>query len=539
MASGTKAAASRGNGGVGRLLSAQEHARHVSAHSVRQGEGLILDEARLPMKITRSSLLKASPFLALAAGFAGGALAMALPDLATPQRAVVAPTEQTDPYLQLVQAQPLVRAAPSSRGEVQLSFAPVAAQAGPAVVNVYAQRVVRGGMSRDPFFGRFGAPRVEQSLGSGVIVRADGVIVTNNHVIEGAQSLKVVLSDRREFDAELVLADPRVDLAVLRINAASERLPILPFSDTHNLQVGDLVLAIGNPFGLQQTVTSGIISALARTEVGVSDYAFFIQTDAAINRGNSGGALVDMNGTLVGINSAIFSEGGGSNGIGFAIPSEMVRRVVESAVSGGRTVVRPWLGARLQNVTQELARSMGLARPEGVLVTELYPRAAGERAGLRNGDIILSVAGTEVRDDGGVRYQFATQRPGARVQLLVLRGGRQTTLTATAEAPPGGAPEARELSGRHPLSGATVVTLTPATAETAGLDPFADGVYIQALDRRGIAARQGFRPGDIIDAINGQPVRDAAQLDRALTQARAWVLGVERGGQRTEVRFGM
>jgi Do/DeqQ family serine protease len=484
-----------------------------------------------PMKITRATLLKASPFAALIAGFAGGALAVG--PMAADQSAPRAPEE---PYLQLVQAQPLVRAAPASRGEVQLSFAPVAARAGPAVVNVYAQRVVRG-LSRDPFFGRFSAPRVEQSLGSGVIVRSDGVIVTNNHVIEGARSLKVVLADRREFDAELLLADPRVDLAVLRIDVGGERLPTLPFANTADAEVGDLVLAIGNPFGLSQTVTSGIISALARTEVGVSDYAFFIQTDAAINRGNSGGALVDMNGALVGVNTAIFSESGGSNGIGFAIPSEMVRRVVESAVSGGTSVVRPWLGARLQAVTQELARSLGLQRPEGVLVTELYPRAAGERAGLRNGDVILSVAGAEVRDEGGVRYQFATQRPGSRVPLVVLRDGRRMTLTANAEAPPGGAPEARELTGRHPLSGARVVTLTPATAEQAGLDPFADGVFIQALDRGGVAARIGFRPGDIIDEVNGQPTRDTAQLDRAMAQARSWVIGVERNGQRAEIRF--
>lgn len=485
------------------------------------------------MKITRATLLKASPFAALIAGFAGGALAVS--PLAT-QREV--PADQSgEPYLQLVQAEPLVRAAPSSRGEVQLSFAPVAARAGPAVVNVYAQRVVRG-MSRDPFFGRFSAPRIEQSLGSGVIVRADGIIVTNNHVIEGAQALKVVLADRREFDAELVLADPRVDLAVLRINPGNERMPTLAFADTqHGLQVGDLVLAIGNPYGLERTVTSGIVSALARTDVGISDYAFFIQTDAAINRGNSGGALVDMNGALVGINSAIYSGTGDSNGIGFAIPSEMVRRVVESAVSGGSTVIRPWLGARMETVTQERARELGLPRPEGVLVTELYPRSAGQRAGLRNGDVILTVAGTEVRDSGGVRYQFATQRPGARVPLTVLRDGRRMTLTANAEAPPGGAPDPRELSGRHPLSGARVVTLTPATAEASGLDPFADGVFIQALDRGGVAARIGFRPGDIIDEVNGAAIRDAAQLDRAMAQSRTWVIGVERNGQRAELRF--
>ncbi len=487
------------------------------------------------MKITRETLLKASPWAALIAGFASGALAvspMAAPAQAPPQQ-----QQGGEPYLQLVQAQPLTRAAPNSRGEMQLSFAPVAARAAPAVVNVYAQRVVRA-MARDPFFGRFSAPRIEQSLGSGVIVRADGIIVTNNHVIEGAQALKVVLNDRREFDAELVLADPRVDLAVLRINAGREQLPTLAFADTqHDLQVGDLVLAIGNPFGLQQTVTSGIVSALARTEVGVSDYAFFIQTDAAINRGNSGGALVDMNGSLVGINSAIFSEGGGSNGIGFAIPSEMVRRVVESAVAGGGTVVRPWLGARMQTVNSDLARSLGLPRPEGVLVSELYPRSAGERAGLRTGDIITAVGGVQVRDDTAVRYQFATQRPGSRVPLTVLRDGREMTITANAEAPPGGAPQSRELSGRHPLSGAQVVTLTPATAENAGLDPFESGVFIQALDRGGVAARIGFRPGDIIYEVNGTPIRDASALDRAMGQARTWVIGVERNGQRAEIRF--
>lgn len=427
------------------------------------------------------------------------------------------------------------RTAPSSSAEMQLSFAPVAARAGPAVVNVYAQRVSRG-MSRDPFFGRFSGPRTEQSLGSGVIVREDGIIVTNNHVIEGAQSLKVVLADRREFDAELVLADPRVDLAVLRINTGGERLPTLSYANTANAEVGDLVLAIGNPFGLQQTVTSGIISALARTEVGISDYAFFIQTDAAINRGNSGGALVDMQGRLIGINSAIASESGGSNGVGFAIPAEMVRRVVESATSGGNTVIRPWLGARLQTVTSDLARSLNLPRPEGVLVGQLYPRASGERAGLRINDIILAVAGVEVRDDAAVRFQFATQRPGSQVPLTVLRDGRQITLTALAEAPPGGSPEARLLTGRHALIGVQVVTMTPATAEAAGLDPFMSGVYIQQIDRRAPAARI-LRRGDVIYAVNGETVRDAAQLDRVMSQAASGTISVDRNGQRADLRF--
>ncbi|HVY84055.1 MAG TPA: Do family serine endopeptidase [Caulobacterales bacterium] len=491
------------------------------------------------MKITRATLLKISPFAAIGAGFLGGVLAMT--PLAAQERA-----PSNEPPIQLVQAAPLPRVAPSNQGQMQLSFAPVASRASPAVVNVYAQRIVRQNMAifNDPFFGRFGGggiPRemVERSLGSGVIVRPDGIIVTNNHVIEGAQSLKVVLADRREFDAELVLADPRVDLAVLRINVRGERLPTLPFADTHQLQVGDLVLAIGNPFGLSQTVTSGIVSALARTEVGVSDYAFFIQTDAAINRGNSGGALVDMNGALVGINSAIYSENGGSNGIGFAIPSEMVRRVVESALSGGQRVVRPWLGVRGQTVTQDLANSMGLPRPEGVLIADVYPNASGARAGLQRGDIILNVAGSEVRDEAGVRYQFATQRPGARVPVDILRSGRRMTLTVSAEAPPGGSPQPVDVDGRNPLSGARVVTLTPATAEDAGLDPFATGVFIQQLDRNSIAAAAGFAPGDIINQVNGRPVRNAGDLNAALAGARTWVIDMERNGQHGQIRFGL
>jgi Do/DeqQ family serine protease len=487
------------------------------------------------MQITKAMLLKYSPFLALAAGFLGGVLITA--PIAAQERA------PGEPSLQLVQAGPLPRAVPSSAGEVQLSFAPVASRASPAVVNVYAERVVRRRVSpfADSLFGGYGGmtrERVERSLGSGVIVRADGVVVTNHHVVEGAQSLKVVLSDRREFAAAILLDDPRTDLAVLRIEAPGEQFPMLPFADTHNAEVGDMVLAIGNPYGLQQTVTSGIISALARTEVGINDYAFFIQTDAAINRGNSGGALVDMNGALVGVNTAIFSETGGSVGVGFAIPAEMVRRVVESAISGGEHVIRPWLGAKVQPVTADIARSLGLPRPEGVLVSELYPRAAGERAGLRDGDIILSVAGADVHDESGLRYQFATQRPGVRVPLRIRRGDSERTLNANAEPPPGGAPEARELGGQHPLSGARVVTLTPATAEEAGIDPFATGVFIQALDRRGIAARAGFQPGDIISAVNGQAVREAATLDSVLSGQSRWVIDMERNGQRRQIRFG-
>jgi len=449
--------------------------------------------------------------------------------------------------VQLAQAQPIERRVPSSRVEAQLSLAPVVREVSPAVVNVYAQRVVRqrrsiledmmrgvppgalGGMSRE---------RIQQSLGSGVIVRADGVIVTNNHVVDGADALKVVLSDRREFEAKVVVADPKTDLAVLRIQPGTERLPALAFADTRQAQVGDLVIAIGNPFGLQQTVTSGIISALARTEVGINDFSFFIQTDAAINRGNSGGALVDMNGALVGINTAIFSESGGSNGIGFAIPAEMVKRVVESALSSG-SVVRPWLGVSAQPVTQDLARSLGLDRPRGVLVTETWNGGPAERAGLQRGDVILNVGGVDVFDEQAVRYQAATQRPGATIPIRIVRGSAQRTINARVEAPPATpTPDPRVLSGEHPLSGVRVISLSPAKAEEAGVSPFSTGALIEAMDARGTAARAGFRPGDIVRSVNGQRVRTSAELQRLVTGQARWAIEVERAGEVGTLNFG-
>ncbi|MFN5721444.1 MAG: trypsin-like peptidase domain-containing protein, partial [Bradyrhizobium sp.] len=255
------------------------------------------------------------------------------------------------------------RRVPSSQAELQLSYAPIVQRVQPAVVNVYAAKTVqnRNPFLDDPIFRRFfGVPgqqpeQMQRSLGSGVMVDGSGLVVTNNHVIEGADQVKVSLSDKREFEAEIVLKDSRTDLAVLRLKGTNkEKFTTLDFANSDQLQVGDVVLAIGNPFGVGQTVTHGIISALARTQVGITDYQFFIQTDAAINPGNSGGALVDMTGRLAGINTAIFSRSGGSQGIGFAIPANMVRVVVASAKSGGKAVKRPWLGARLQAVTPEI-----------------------------------------------------------------------------------------------------------------------------------------------------------------------------------------
>src|SRR5271165_5914517 len=267
------------------------------------------------------------------------------------------------------------RQSPSSMGQLQLSFAPIVKRVAPAVVNVYAAHVVenQNPFMADPFFRQFfggSMPRelVQRSLGSGVIVDPSGLVVTNYHVIADASEVKIALADKREFAADVVLKDQRSDLAVLRIKGATERFPTLQFANSDDLQVGDVVLAIGDPFGVGQTVTHGIVSAVARTQVGISDYQFFIQTDAAINPGNSGGALVDQSGKLVGINTAIFSRSGGSQGIGFAIPVNMVRVVLASAQGGSNVVRRPWLGAKLQAVTPEISEAFGLKRPAGALV---------------------------------------------------------------------------------------------------------------------------------------------------------------------------
>src|SRR3569833_1265722 len=323
------------------------------------------------------------------------------------------------------------RVVPSSLNQLRLSNAPIVQHVQPAVVNVYAAKIVqnRNPLLDDPIFRRFfGVPggqgqqeQMQRSLGSGVLVDSSGLVVTNNHVIEGADQVKVSLSDKREFEAEIVVKDSRTDLAVLRLKDAHEKFPTLDLANSDELQVGDVVLAIGNPFGVGQTVTHGIVSALARTQVGITDYQFFIQTDAAINPGNSGGPLVDMNGKLVGLNTAIFSRSGGSQGIGFAIPANMVRVVVASAKSGGKAVRRPWLGAKLQAVTPEIAETLGLPRPAGALVTNVTPKSPAAKAGMKVSDLIVSVDGQSVDDPNGFDYRFATRPLGGTAEVDVRR----------------------------------------------------------------------------------------------------------------------
>ncbi|MFL5003284.1 MAG: DegQ family serine endoprotease [Xanthobacteraceae bacterium] len=434
-----------------------------------------------------------------------------------------------------------------SGAEIKLSFAPIVQRVAPAVVNVYAAKVVenRNPLFDDPMFRRFfGTPdmprdRVQRSLGSGVIVDPSGLVVTNNHVIEGASEVKVALADKREFEAEMVLKDPRTDLAVLRIKDGRARFPAVELGDSDDLQVGDIVLAIGNPFAVGQTVTQGIISALARTQVGITDYQFFIQTDAAINPGNSGGALVDVNGRLAGINTAIFSRSGGSIGIGFAIPSNMVKVVVASARGGGSAVKRPWLGAKLQTITPEIAENLGLGRPSGALVASISPAGPAARAGLKTGDVIATIDSIPVDDPNAFDYRFMTRSLGRTAQLGVLRGGRETQLTIALETAPETPRDEVVIRARSPFAGAKVANLSPGLAEELRLEATSDGVVIVEVADGSLAQNFGFQPGDRILSVNNEHIRRTRDLERmASQQARLWRITIDRGGKQLSVVFG-
>jgi len=437
------------------------------------------------------------------------------------------------------------RVVPESQVAVKQSFAPVVKKAAPAVVNVYVQHRVEQTASPfldDPFFRQFfgdsfGIPRerIENSLGSGVLASPNGVVVTNNHVIQGSgeAEITVALSDGREFPAKVVLKDDQSDLAVLRLDAKGVQFPSIVFADSDSLEVGDLVLAIGDPFGVGQTVTSGIVSALARTQVGISDYQFFIQTDAAINPGNSGGALVNMDGKLIGINTAIFSRSGGSHGIGFAIPSNMVRLVVQAALKGGK-VQRPWLGASLQPVTPDIAESLGLAAPSGALVSNVRANGPAARAGLQAGDVVVGVDDKPVQDPHAFQYRFVTKGIGGQANLSVLRKGQKLTTTIVLIAPIEDPPrDARDLGGYHPLTGCKIANLSPAVAQELGIDDDSRmGVVVLDVKDKTPAARIGVKRGDIVVAVNNEKVKSVAQLVSVLDLAGGgWRLSVERDGK--------
>jgi Do/DeqQ family serine protease len=433
-----------------------------------------------------------------------------------------------------------------TQNELRLSYAPVVQRVAPAVVNVYAAKVVqnRNPLFDDPIFRRFfgvpggGGQQLQRSLGSGVIVDASGLIVTNVHVIDGADEVKVALADKREFEAEIVLKDKRSDLAVLRVKEARERFPVLEFANSDALLVGDVVLAIGDPFGVGQTVTHGIVSALARTQVGITDYQFFIQTDAAINPGNSGGALVDLSGRLVGINTAIFSRSGGSQGIGFAIPANMVRVVVSSAKSGGHEVKRPWLGAKLQAVTADIADSMGLKRPTGALVSSVMAGGPAAHAGLKPGDVIVAVDKQTVDDPNAFDYRFATKPLGGTAALAVLRGGREQTVTVALQTAPETPRDEITIRTRSPFSGAKVANLSPALADELRLQNADEGVVILDVDNGSYASNLGFRRGDVIVSVNGQKIVKTRELARVTgSPSRSWRVVIRRGGQQISAVF--
>ncbi|HEV2628653.1 MAG TPA: DegQ family serine endoprotease [Pseudolabrys sp.] len=439
------------------------------------------------------------------------------------------------------------RRVPASQAELQLSYAPLVKKVAPAVVNVYAAKVVRtrNPLFDDPIFRQFfggnmpgGGTQIERSLGSGVIVDASGLIVTNVHVIEGADEVKVALNDKREFEAQVVLKDKRSDLAVLRIKTGGAKLPYLDLGNSDQLQVGDVVLAIGDPFGVGQTVTQGIVSALARSDIGTNNYQYFIQTDAAINPGNSGGALIDMSGKLVGINSAIYSRSGGWQGIGFAIPANMVRVVLASAKSGGKAVQRPWLGAKLQPVTQDIAESLGLKRPYGALVANVLDGSPAARAGLKPGDVIFAIDGQEVDDPNAFDYRFATQPLGGTAKVAFVRGGKTYDATVALQTAPDRPRDEIDIRGRSPFTGARVANLSPALADQMQLQGAESGVVVVNVPDNSTAASFGFRPGDIIVDVNGERIDKTGDLEKVSeTPARAWRVTIQRGRQRISAAF--
>ena len=404
-----------------------------------------------------------------------------------------------------------VRAVPEGAAAVRLSFAPVVAAAGPAVVSVTTEKRIAPGRDAvldDPlfsFFRGFGRerPRAASFLGSGVIVRGDGLIVTNAHVVEDADAIRVMLADRREFAAELVETDKRSDLAFLRIKAGAD-LSYLRLGASDDLQVGDLILAIGNPFGIGQIVTSGIVSAEARSAPDAGDVAF-IQTDAAVNPGNSGGALVALDGTLVGINTAIFTRSGGSIGIGFAIPADLVRARITALDKGGGTA-RAWPGLNLAPLDARVAASLGLERPEGLAVVDVYPKGAAARAGSATNDVVLAVDGVEVADTAGFNYRLSLEALGGTAKLRVRRDGRVFEASLPLEAPPKDPPP--EVTDRSPLNGAAIANLSPGLNDEIG---------------RGLAGRYGLRPGDV---------------ERALRRGGGYDLVIRRDGRLFRFRAG-
>lgn len=434
---------------------------------------------------------------------------------------------------------------PQSRAEMQLSFSPLVKQTAGAVVNVYAERRVqrRNPFAGDPFFEQFFGQRMpnrsekQSSLGSGVIVSANGLVVTNNHVIEGGDDIKIALADGREFASKVLLKDESLDLAVLKISA-EESFPVLPIGDSDAVEVGDLVLAVGNPFGVGQTVTSGIVSALARNQVTPGDFGFFIQTDASINPGNSGGALMNMKGELIGINTAIFSRGGGSNGIGFAIPANLAKVFLAAAEKGDQSFERPYIGATFEPVTSDVAEALGLKAARGALVVRVVEGGPADQAGLKPGEVVTAVNGVQVEHPDALGYRLTTAGLGQKAALTVKGDSAREVSLSLDTAPETPARDERLLEGRNPFAGLRIANLSPRLAQELRMPPEKTGVVVADVTRGSPGSRLGFQPKDIIVSLNGVAVESTVTMQDMLDEDPGfWRIEIERDGQRIKQFF--
>ncbi|MGH1413993.1 MAG: trypsin-like peptidase domain-containing protein [Pelagimonas sp.] len=433
---------------------------------------------------------------------------------------------------------------PQNQGEISLGFAPLVKEAAPAVVNIYARRVVeqRSPFADDPFFNNLfrdfqKRPRVHNSLGSGVILSNDGIVVSNYHVVGMATDIRVVLNDRREYVADVMLGDEEADLAILKLRDA-ENMPHLSLRDSDTVEVGELVLAIGNPFGVGQTVSSGIVSGLARSGTATGNArGYFIQTDAPINPGNSGGALIDINGRLIGVNTSILTRSGGSNGIGFAIPSALVATFVGQARDGKDQFIRPWAGMTGQPVDADLSDGLGLKAPGGVLIADLHPISPFATAGLVPGDVVLGVDGEPVNTPAEMLFRMSVRSIGAYAQISYVSKGRAKEAEVAMIAPPENPPRGQvTLSSREVLEGLTLARVNPAVLAELGLSGDGDGIIVLSPGRSG--AKIGLKRGDLILGVNGKEVKAPSDVGQLLRKSGRRVrIDALRGNRRLTLKF--